>query len=62
MVMFGAGEEREYEITQERNVLRQKMNSITELVRRYPNNAELGRHVRQLIKEYTDSLRSNDNT
>ena len=59
--MFGAGEEREYEITQERNLLREKVNNITDLVRNYPNNYELGKYVRALIKKYTDSLSSTPN-
>ena len=84
--MFGAGEEREYEITKERDELKKRVvdlteeqaqhedmikhyfdeatnfQSVTELVRNYPNNAELGSYVRALVKKYTDSLSSKPNT
>lgn len=35
--------------------------SVTELVRNYPNNQELGKFVRALVMKYTDSLLSKPN-
>lgn len=63
--MFGAGEEREYQITKERDELKVKneelftdatnFGSITELVRNTPHDETLGKHVRQLVKKAVES-------